>query len=233
MTLFYHTRPRHLGYHGGVHPKIARLLLSAVGWREDGAIPAESKYVLIAAPHTSNYDLPIMLLISWIYGVKVSWMGKHTLFKPPFGRFFRAMGGIPVDRRAPQGLVAQMAEVIEREDVIALVVPPEGTRSHSDTWKSGFYRIAKAANVPIVLGYLDYQTKRGGFGPVINTTDDIAADMDRIRAFYADKAGLYPAQVGPVELRGESAQRPADQGENEDEDRPLAVVLPIGEPQAG
>jgi 1-acyl-sn-glycerol-3-phosphate acyltransferase len=188
-----------------VQAQIARFLLRAIGWRCEGAAPEARKFVLIAAPHTSNWDLPLMLLMAKIHGIQVSWMGKHTLFRGPAGVLFRALGGIPVDRRSPQGLVGQMAEEIGHRDAIALAVPPEGTRSRSETWKSGFYQIARAAGVPIVLGYLDYGSKCGGFGPTLMPSDDTRADMDLIRSFYADKVGLYPDKFGPVKLREEPA----------------------------
>jgi len=181
----------------------ASLFLRITGWRAEGGRPAARRYVLIAAPHTSNWDLPFMLALAQIYGVRINWMGKHSLFRGPMGWIMRALGGIPVRRDRASDLVTQMAEVIHESDSIALTVPAEGTRSYTSHWKSGFYHIARTANVPIVLGYLDYQTKRGGFGPEIIPTGDLREDMDEIRAFYADKEGRFPDLTGEILLKEE------------------------------
>jgi 1-acyl-sn-glycerol-3-phosphate acyltransferase len=158
---------------------------------------------LIAAPHTSNWDLPYLLAFATIFGVRVNWMGKHTLFRGPVGWLMRKLGGIPVRRHRSNDLVQQMASVIQAEDRIALVVPAEGTRSYTPHWKSGFYHIARAANVPIVLSYLDYARRRGGFGPELIPSGDIREDMEEIRAFYADKKGRYPDKFGEIRLKEE------------------------------
>jgi 1-acyl-sn-glycerol-3-phosphate acyltransferase len=131
-------------------------------------------------------------------------MGKHTLFRGPMGTVMRALGGIPVRRDRVGGLVAQMVEAFERNPSLVLTVPPEGTRTYVPYWKSGFYQIARAAQVPIVLGYLDYERRCGGLGPALLATDDIRADMDEIRAFYSDKRGLYPDRFGEIRLKEET-----------------------------
>jgi 1-acyl-sn-glycerol-3-phosphate acyltransferase len=159
--------------------------------------------VLIAAPHTSNWDLAYLLALSWVVGVRVSWMGKHALFRGPMGPVMRALGGVPVRRDRRNDLVAQMAAAFAQGPSLVLTVPAEGTRGYTPRWKSGFYRIAQAADVPIVLGYLDYARRRGGFGPQISATGDVKRDMDRIRAFYADKVARHPRSFGPVELAAE------------------------------
>jgi 1-acyl-sn-glycerol-3-phosphate acyltransferase len=159
--------------------------------------------VLIAAPHTSNWDLAYLLALSWVVGVRVSWMGKHALFRGPMGPVMRALGGVPVRRDRRNDLVAQMAAAFAQGPSLVLTVPAEGTRGYTPRWKSGFYRIAQAADVPIVLGYLDYARRRGGFGPQISATGDVKRDMDRIRAFYADKVARHPRFFGPVELAAE------------------------------
>jgi 1-acyl-sn-glycerol-3-phosphate acyltransferase len=182
---------------------LASLFLRATGWRPEGARPASRRYVLIAAPHTSNWDLAYLLALAAVYDVSISWMGKETLFGAPFGWVLRWLGGIPVDRRHRGNLVRQMAELFERRDRFALVVPAEGTRGYTPHWRSGFYHIARTANVPVVLGYLDYQRKRGGFGPELVLTGDVGQDMDEIRSFYSDKVGKHPECFGPVRLKEE------------------------------
>jgi 1-acyl-sn-glycerol-3-phosphate acyltransferase len=182
---------------------LASLFLRATGWQPEGKRPASRRYVLIAAPHTSNWDLAYLLALGAMYDVSISWMGKDSLFRGPSGSVLRALGGIPVDRTHRGNLVRQMAELFETRDRVALAVPAEGTRAYAPHWRSGFYHIARMANVPVVLGYLDYQRKRGGFGPELVLTGDVAQDMDEIRAFYSDKVGRYPERFGPVRLKEE------------------------------
>lgn len=183
---------------------LAALVLRLVGWKPEGEHPASRRYVLIAAPHTSNWDLALLLLFAQVYGVRVNWMGKHTLFRGPMGWFMRKVGGVPVRRDRSNSLVTQMADVIENSDRIALTVPAEGTRGYTSHWKSGFYHIARAANVPVVLGFLDYSRKRGGFGPEVVLTGDVREDMNEIRSFYAGKQGRYPDLMGEILLKEEA-----------------------------
>jgi 1-acyl-sn-glycerol-3-phosphate acyltransferase len=149
-----------------------------------------------------------MLAIAWTIDLRVSWMGKHTLFKPPFGGLLKALGGIPVDRRAPQGIVGQMVDTFAERKEMVLVVPPEGTRGRVEYWKSGFYEIAKAANVPIVFGFLDYGKREGGIGSSVLPSGDVVADMDEVRSFYADKVGHCPDQFSEPRLKAESFPKP-------------------------
>jgi 1-acyl-sn-glycerol-3-phosphate acyltransferase len=153
-----------------------------------------------------------MLAFAFIYDIPVRWMGKHTLFKPPFGPFMKMLGGMPIVRHRPGGIVEQMVEAFEENDELVLMVPAEGTRSYVDYWKSGFYRIAVAADVPVVLSYLDFSRKEGGIGPALKMTGDIRADMDRIRAFYAGKTGLRPENVGVIRLREEDVEEVLEHG---------------------
>ena len=172
----------------------------------EGERPPVDRYVIIAAPHTSNWDMPFMLAFAFVYDIPVRWMGKHTLFKAPFGPFFRRMGGMPIIRHRPGGVVGQMIEHFENNESLVLMVPAEGTRSHVAYWKSGFYHIARAADVPVVLSFLDFGKKVGGIGPALKLTGDISTDMDRIRAFYADKQGFRPEKVGIIRLREEDVE---------------------------
>ncbi|MCA9683684.1 MAG: lysophospholipid acyltransferase family protein [Myxococcales bacterium] len=189
---------------------LGKTYVRLIGWEWQGERPTVPKYVLIAAPHTSNWDLFHMLAFGWIFDIPVSWMGKHTLFRGPGKFIFKALGGVPVDRRAPQGLVTQVANEFARRDRMVLAVPPEGTRAYRDYWKSGFYYIALEAKVPILMGFLDFGGKRGGYGPLLYPTGDVRADMDKIRAFYADKSGRHPELFGPVRLRVEDDLEDAD-----------------------
>ena len=181
----------------------ARTFLKLAGWRPEGTRPPAARYVLIAAPHTSNWDLAFLLAFAVLFDVRVSWMGKHVLFKPPHGWLMRRLGGIPIERERRGDMVEQMARAFAETDRLALVVPAEGTRRYVPYWKSGFYHIARRANVPIVLGYLDYRRRRGGFGPALLPSGDVPRDMDAIRAFYADKVGRFPDAFGAVRLKEE------------------------------
>jgi len=182
---------------------LGSLFLRANGWEAEGEKPAASSYVLIAAPHTTNWDLFYFLAIAQSMNVRVSWMGKQSLFRGPMGRIMRALGGIPVRRDRSSNLVDQMANTFAASPGLVLTVPAEGTRAYVAHWKSGFYQIALAARVPIVLGYLDYERKVGGLGPELFPTGDVREDMSEIRAFYATIRGKYPDKFGAIRLKEE------------------------------
>jgi 1-acyl-sn-glycerol-3-phosphate acyltransferase len=182
---------------------IGRFWLWLFGWKIRGETPSCRKFVLIAAPHTSNWDFPFMLATAYAMQVRISWFGKHTLFTPPWGWFMRKLGGIPVDRRAPQTLVTQMAEKFEHREELVLAVPPEGTRSRVDVWKSGFYHIAAESGVPIALGYLDYHRKLCGVGMFVVPSGNVTEDMNKIRSFYENIRGKYPDLESEPRLREE------------------------------
>jgi 1-acyl-sn-glycerol-3-phosphate acyltransferase len=180
---------------------LRRALAGAFWWLSRWTLRSEpvppQAGVLVGAPHTSNWDFVLMLAISWRLGLDVRWLGKHTLFSGWRGPVMRALGGIPVDRRDPSRVVDDVLTRVQAGEVFHLVVTPEGTRS-GDGWKSGFYRIARAADLPVTLGYVDRTTMTTGLGPTVRLTGDVRADMDVIRAFYADKAGLRPRlRTGP------------------------------------
>ena len=146
--------------------------------------------MLIAAPHTSNWDLPYTLMVAFALRLNVYWMGKTSIFKPPFRGVMMWLGGIPVDRAQSNNLVAaSITAIMQATSPLQLIVPPEGTRRGTRYWKTGFYYIAEGAGVPIVLAYLDYEKKIGGLGPVFQTTGDVDADMLAIKAFYAGVKG--------------------------------------------
>jgi 1-acyl-sn-glycerol-3-phosphate acyltransferase len=181
----------------------ARLFLRLTGWQAEGGRPTLRKFVLITAPHTSNWDLAYMLALSVIFRLKVSWMGKHTLFRPPQGWILRRLGGIPIRRHRQGNMVEQMTQAFAASDSLVLAVPAEATRGYTPYWKSGFYHIARAAGVPVVLGFLDYARRRGGLGPAMVLSGDVRQDMNEIRAFYEDKTAKYPDQFGEVRLKEE------------------------------
>ena len=154
-----------------------------------GTPPPERRYVIIAVPHTSNWDFPNYMGVTRELGLETHFMAKTSLFRWPFGNFMRQMGGVPVDRSAAGDMVQQMvAEFAAREDFI-LTIAPEGTRKSVTAWRTGFYRIAHGAGVPIVCGFMDYGNRRAGLGPVIYPTGDYEKDMAPAFAFYSAMAG--------------------------------------------
>lgn len=159
--------------------------------------------VLVGAPHTSNWDFVFMLAIAWRLDMNFRWLGKKSLFRGWRGPVMRAWGGIPVDRDDPSRVVAEVIERIKAGEVFGLVVTPDGTRRGHTRWKSGFYRIAREARMPVTLGYVDRTTRTTGLGPTFELSGDVGKDMDRIRAFYADKAGVRPEHRVEPRLREE------------------------------
>jgi 1-acyl-sn-glycerol-3-phosphate acyltransferase len=176
-------------------------ILAAFGWRTVYTPFPAPRGVLVVYPHTSNWDFVIGMLFRLGHGVPVHWLGKHSLFRWPFAGLLKRLGGIPVDRRAPRGAIRSIADEFDRYDFMWIALAPEGTRSHTDHWKSGFYQIALAANVPCGLGFIDYPTKTLGIPAYITFTGNVDEDLDRIRAFYADKRGLRPEQASDIRLR--------------------------------
>lgn len=159
--------------------------------------------VLVGAPHTSNWDFALMLAIAWSQRIEVHWLGKNSLFKGWRGPIMRRLGGLPVDRNDPSRVVAEVIDRVHAGEVFGLVVTPDGTRGGHTHWKSGFYRIAQKTGMPVTLGYVDHTTMTTGLGPTIELTGDIVGDMDRIRSFYSDKAGIRPEKRVEPRLREE------------------------------
>jgi 1-acyl-sn-glycerol-3-phosphate acyltransferase len=180
---------------------LADLILRLTSWRVEVNPPAVPKYVLIGAPHTSNWDFFYFLLMVYASGLKLNFVGKDSLFRWPLGFLMRRLGGIPVDRRANNNFVAQMVEEYNQRDQLVITIAPEGTRGKTDYWRTGFYYIALGAGVPIALGYIDYRHKVVGIGPTISPTGDLHADFVRIREFYAQKTGRYPQLQGEIKLQ--------------------------------
>jgi 1-acyl-sn-glycerol-3-phosphate acyltransferase len=163
---------------------LARLWLRAGGWTVVGQMPDLPKFVIVAAPHKTNWDLPNALAAGLHYGIAINWMGKDSLFRWPFNGVMRWLGGVPVDRSKNTNVVAQMITAFAVSDRLVLVIPPEGTRSDVDRWKSGFYHIAHGAGVPLVLAFIDYTNRKVGVAEVFQTTGNYEADLARIRAVY-------------------------------------------------
>jgi 1-acyl-sn-glycerol-3-phosphate acyltransferase len=186
---------------------IAFFFLKIFGWRLEGRLPDVDKLVVIAAPHTSNWDLPVLLSLGFALRAKACWLGKHSLFRWPLGFLFRWMGGIPVYRSASHNMVAQSVEMIRNSEKLILAIPPEGTRGKVSHWKTGFYYIALGAEIPISMGFIDYKRKVVGIGPTLYPTGDIEADMEVIRNFYANVTAKYPDKaslptLAPNQYRG-------------------------------
>ncbi len=182
-------------------------LLRLLGWRTEGLTPAQlaayPKCVLIAAPHTSNWDFPYTLMVCFALRLRVYWMAKASLFSWPIGWLSRWLGGIAVDRSASNNTVQNTIDAFATRAQLAVLVAPEGTRGKVTHWKTGFYHIAHGAGVPIALAYLDFKHKTGGVGRMFHTTGDIAADMAEIQQFYSGVTGKNSAQfdAGSVKRR--------------------------------
>ena len=187
---------------------VARVYWACSRWHLVSQPAPTRPTVLIGAPHTSNWDFVLMLGIAWRLGIPVRWLGKASLFRGWRGPLMRGLGGIAVDRANPASVVGDVLARIRAGEVFGLVVTPEGTRGSGTYWKSGFYRIAREAGLPVTLGYVDRTTMTTGLGITIELTGDVPADMDRIRAFYADKAGLRPQLRTTPRLREEDSASP-------------------------
>ena len=184
-----------------VRPRLVRTVLRLTGWRLSGEVPQSG--ILVGAPHTSKWDWLVMLAIAWGSGVKPHVLVAHSYFGGVRGWVLRRTGGIPLDRSDPGDTIRELLEVAAREENFQLVIAPEGTRSKREYWKSGFYRIAGQTGLPIILGFVDGPTRTLGMGPALTPSGDVRADMDRVRAFYADKQGLKPENRTEPRLREE------------------------------
>lgn len=182
---------------------VGDLWLKTFGWKVEGGVPDTRKAIVIAAPHTSNWDFPFTMAIAWSLGLDIAWLGKHTLFKPPFGTIMRSWGGIPVDRRGAHNLVTQVANKIKESDDLLVIVSPEGTRGSTGRWKTGFYHMAVEAEVPVILGFLDFKRKVGGLGTLFHPTGDLLADAEPIRVFYSKVTGKRPEMYTEVRFAEE------------------------------
>ena len=191
---------------------VARTFWALSRWRLSTEPAPVRPTVLIGAPHTSNWDFILMLAIAWRLGIDVRWLGKSSLFSGWRGPVMRALGGLPVDRADPGRVVEDVVARIHDGEVFGLVITPDGTRGAHTHWKSGFYRIARETGLPVTLGYVDRATMTAGLGPTLELTGDVGADMDLVRAFYADKGGFRPAQRVEPRLRDETRD-PSPEGD--------------------
>ena len=171
---------------------LSRVSLRLFGWHVVGELPDYPKFVVVGAPHTSNWDFVMFLALAFVLKGDLRYMGKKELFRWPFAGFFRWCGGVPVDRSKHHGLVEQTVQAIQAADHFQLVITPEGTRKKVGQWKQGFYYIAKEACIPIVAGYVDSRTKTCGIGPTFTLTDDMEIDIKTMKAFFKDKVGINP-----------------------------------------
>jgi 1-acyl-sn-glycerol-3-phosphate acyltransferase len=190
--------------------RMASRMIARSGWNLVGSPPDVPVVVMIGAPHTSNWDLVIMLLMTRARGVEPRFLMKKEAFRGPAGPLMRKLGGVAVDRSTASGLVEDMVGRASSGEHFHLVIAPEGTRKSGKYWKSGFYRIASQAQIPIVLGFVDGPTKTMGFGPAFIPSGDVRADMDLIREFYADKHGYHPGKRTEPRLREEDEEPGGD-----------------------
>jgi 1-acyl-sn-glycerol-3-phosphate acyltransferase len=183
----------------GLAARLFRRVLIALyqhgGWISTGTVPAPQRFVLIAVPHTSNWDFPNFLGVTHALGIRTHFMAKASLFRWPLGGFMRQVGGVKLDRATARDTVAQMIDEFARRDEFVLTIAPEGTRGAVSRWRTGFYQIALGAGVPIVCGYMDYAKRISGLGPVIMPTGDYEADMAPAFAFYAGVTGKHPERA--------------------------------------
>ncbi len=163
-----------------------------MGWSFEGEYPQHKKFVAAVAPHTSNWDFVVGMAAVFALRLKWSFLGKHSIFVWPFGGLLKKLGGIPIERSRSHGLVAQLGDRFAQSEYMALAMAPEGTRSKVDYWKSGFLQIANRADVPLLLIYFDFSRKVIGFGPCMAVSDDLDAEMQKVRNFYAKIPGKYP-----------------------------------------
>ena len=169
---------------------ISTVILGLIGWKAIGRPLQNQRFVLIGAPHTSNWDFPIMLMVVLKLRLRLYWMGKNTLFTFPFGGLMRWLGGIAIDRSRHHGVVEQVVQMYNDNAELVVLIPPEGTRKRVTEWKTGFYHIANNAQVPVLMGYLDASKKEAGLADFFYPTGDVEADIRNIRLFYADKQGI-------------------------------------------
>ena len=172
--------------------RLCRIGLRLTGWTLQGDWPVDPRMVVCCAPHTSNIDGVLMLAAAGAWRVRLSWMGKASLTQGPFGGLVRWAGCVPIDRSARHDVVRAMAEALRAADRMILAIPPEGTRSRAETWKSGYYHIADMAGVPLVLAVLDYGTRTMRLAGALTTGGDYAADLPIILAAYAEAVGRHP-----------------------------------------
>ena len=181
--------------------RLAGWLLRLLGWRSVFVAPPGPKSVVLVYPHTSNWDFPLGILFRAEQRFAIRWAGKDSLFRWPLKRLFLWLGGVPINRRERTGMVAQLAEAFAQCESFHFCIAPEGTRSRTDHWKSGFYRLAIKAGVPVGLGFIDYAGKRLGVERWVTLSGDEDQDLALLRAYYQDKIALYPEKAGDIRFK--------------------------------
>lgn len=189
---------------------VAQCIMWLFGWRVESEITPPAKCIVVGHPHTSTWDFPLFVFTLWILQIDMQWVGKQSLFQGPFGWLFRALGGLPVDRSGGQNTVQSVVDLFASRDSLMLGIAPSGTRDSGQYWRSGFYHMAHAAKVPLVLGSIDFKRRSGRFLGMIEPTGDIEADMARIRTLFAGVEGRNPERQIDIRLRSEAeaAQSP-------------------------
>jgi 1-acyl-sn-glycerol-3-phosphate acyltransferase len=184
--------------------KMSKFILKSIGWEIECKLPVDKKYLIIGAFHTSNWDLPLTLLMLSAMKLKFNWVGKHTLFYWPFGYFFKAIGGIPVNRGINSGFIQKVSDLYNNTDKLVIAMSPEGTRSKTEYWKTGFYYIALKAKIPVALAYVDYPDKQIGIGKYFTPTGDINEDLEIIKDFYKSKRGKFTEKQSDIKIRAKN-----------------------------
>jgi 1-acyl-sn-glycerol-3-phosphate acyltransferase len=173
-------------------------LLRLMGWKIVNDFPKSiKKYIIIVAPHTSWVDFPVSILVKFITKVDIKFIGKHTLFEPPFGFLFRALGGTPVDRSKSQSMVQAIVDIFNSKESFVMSLSPEGTRKKTSQWKSGFYHVAKGADIPLVMAALDFKNKKVIISEPYYLTESEAQDIQKIQSFFKDIQGKHPENFDP------------------------------------
>ena len=194
---------------GGWQQNLSNAILKLIGWRYEVRLPDVKKYIVIAAPHTSNADWFMMLLFTRAVNFRLHWAAKDSLFRWPISGLMKTLGGIPINRRERTNLTQLVIEAINRSDEIALAFAPEGTRKKTPYWKSGFYHIALGSGIPIVMASIDYPSKTICVNEWFYPSGDPKADMDIVRRFYAGKRGRNAHQYAEPRLKAELENKDA------------------------
>ena len=181
--------------------RLAKVVLRLARWTAVGEVPRSG--ILVGAPHTSNWDFVMMLLVMWRGGVTPRVLIKHSLFKGPLGWLLPRLGGVSLDREHPGAVVRDLVDEARSGEPFLLILAAEGTRAKGEYWKSGFWRIAREAKLPIALAFIDGPSRTAGFGPTIEASADVVAVMDQVRDFYRDKRGIHPERRTEPRLREE------------------------------
>lgn len=176
-------------------------VLKVFKWNAVAAIPLPPRCIIIGAPHTSNFDLILGLLLMGAQQVRFNWVGKKEAFWWPLGLLFRKLGGIPLDRKKSKKFVDQIIQLFNEREMLRVAIAPEGTRRKTSHWRTGFYYMAHGAGVPIVMAFIDKKTRVVGWSTLIHTTGDIQADFEIIRRFYLDKHGINPNKKGEITIK--------------------------------